>query len=82
MQTAKIEEEGKPAYEAEIEEFDPENKKGSFEATQFTEAQKKLSVPGGKFKLTVDGHTYRCAMLIATHFSIFDEEIVGAAAGR
>lgn len=68
LRTAKIEEENKPAYDAEIEDFDPENKKGSFEATQFGEAGKRMSVPQGRFKLSVEGRTYHCTMLVATHF--------------
>ena len=71
MQTARIQEEGKPAYEAKIEDFDPANEKGSFEATQFN--GKTLSVPKSLFTLTVDGQTYRCRTLVATHFVVIKE---------
>lgn len=70
MQTAKIEEEHKPAYEAKIEDFDPANTKGSFEASQFSDPANKLVVPQSQFRLTVAGKTYRCRMLVATHFVI------------
>lgn len=70
MRTAKIEEPNKSVYEAKIEDFDTENTKGSFDAAQFTEPGNKFSVPQGQFKLSIDGKTYRCAMLVATHFVI------------
>lgn len=80
MQTAKIEEVGQAPWEAKIEDFDPPNQKGAFEASQFTESKGKRSVPAGLFTLTFDGKTYRCASLIATHFSIIEEQNAGKAA--
>jgi hypothetical protein len=80
METARIEEDGQSPWEAKIEDFDPPNEKGAFEASQFTESKGKLSVPLSQFKLTLGGKTYRCATLIATHFSIISEE--GAASNK
>jgi len=73
MTTAKIKEDRKPEWDALLDEFDIEGKKGAFERTQFDDAAKKLSVPQGRFELTVDGKTYPCSMLIATHFALVED---------
>ena len=70
MRIAQIEEEGKPVYEAQLEDFDLGNEKVSFDASQFNKGKNKLSVPAGLFLLSLDGKNHRCRMLVATHFII------------
>ena len=72
---AKIKEDQKPEYEAQVE-LNPELEQGVFEPTQFEKAGEHLSVPQGFFNLTMpDGKIYTCSMLVSTHFSILESSL-------
>jgi len=71
---AKIKENEKPEYEAQVE-LNLELK-GVFEPTQFEKSGEHLSVPQGFFNLTMpDGKIYTCSMLVSTHFSILEPSL-------
>jgi hypothetical protein len=77
--TAKIKENEKPEYEAQVE-LNLELKQGVFEPTQFEKSGEHLSVPQGSFKLTMpDGNIYTCSMLVSTHFSILESSLSATA---